>query len=402
MIILTIRSYAADPGYITVQPEASISGNPVYVGEAVLLRYALTYSGLKSIRVNGMEKQPDAKGFVIKRIDERISGKNSGSKTKVHLMTFVLIPTEKGTCETGAGSIIITADTEGGFPQHRKIVFPGERIRILPLPVKGRPDSFSGAVGKFEISMENYDPGTKLFEAKKIFLKVSGTGNLLTLPKPELKKIPDGFKVIIEESEPAYSLNKNTLHGEKKYTALIVPQKSGRIKPGAFILSFFNPETGGYETCASEELVLNVVEGGLKKENEPVKHKAGREISFSPLIIISVVMVILIAAFSIFQWEKKRIARIKTARLKKTEPADDGNEKKKNDYLTALVNAAESGDTNYFLKYAEKLLVLSDQTMADPDPISSLKDKIYECKFGGAKISPEDMKTILEIFTSSC
>lgn len=113
-------------------------------------------------------------------------------------------------------------------------------------------------------------------------------------------------------------------------------------------------------------------------------------------------MVILIAAFSIFQWEKKRIARIKTARLKKTEPADDGNEKKKNDYLTALVNAAESGDTNYFLKYAEKLLVLSDQTMADPDPISSLKDKIYECKFGGAKISPEDMKTILEIFTSSC
>jgi hypothetical protein len=202
----------------------------------------------------------------------------------------------------------------------------------------------------------------------------------------------------MEESEPEYSLNKNTLEGEKKYTALTVPEKSGRIKAGTFMMSFFNPETGRYETCESEELALNVADGGLKKENEPIKHKAGQEILFSPLIILSVVMIISIAAFSIFKWEKKRIAAIKAATLKKTEPTDDRNEKKKNDYLTGLVNAAESGDTGNFLKFAEKLLAFPDQAIADPDQISSLKDKIYECKFGGAKMTPKEMKTILGFF----
>jgi hypothetical protein len=246
--------------------------------------------------------------------------------------------------------------------------------------------------------MENYDPGAKLFEVKKIFLKVSGTGNLLTLPKPELKKKPDGFKVIIEESDPEYSLNKNTLEGEKRYSALIVPEKSGRIKSGAFILSFFNSGTGRYETCESEELALNVVDGGLKKENRLIERKTGKDILFSPFMMISVVIIILIAAFSVFRWEKKRIAKIKATKLKKTEHADKHHKNKKNDYLKELVNAAESGDADHFLKVAEKLLVFSDQAMADPDQISSLKGKIYECKFGGAKITPEDMKTILEFF----
>jgi len=383
---------------ISVTPEVSLSRKKAYVGEPVLLRYYLTYSGWRNIRINGLERQPDAKGFIIRNIDESISEKDFGSKTKVHLMTFVLIPTEKGSYEAGAGSIIITANTEAGFSQHRKIVFPPEQIQVLPLPVNGRPDSFGGAVGKFKMSVENYEPGANLFEAKKIFLKVIGSGNLLTLPKPDLEKNPEGFKVIMEESEPEYSLNKNNLEGEKKYTALIVPEKGGTIKPGAFILSFFNPEAGRYETCASEELALNVAGGRLKKENEPVKHKAGPEILFSPFIIGSIVILISIAAFSIFRWEKKRIADIKAAKLKKTEPADDGNEKKRNDYLTGLANAAESGDADHYLNFAEKLLAFSDQATADPDRISSLKDKIYECKFGGAKITPEDMKTILGFF----
>ena len=401
--IVVTRELASNrkPGDISVKPEVSISRKKAHIGEPVLLRYYLTYSGIRNIRVNGIEKQPVAKGFIIKKIDESISDKDFGSETKVHLMTFVLIPIEKGSYEIGAGSIIVTADTEGGFfdmMQQKKIIFPQEQIHVLPLPVNGRPDSFKGAVGKFRISIEKYEPGAKLFEAKKILLKVSGSGNLLTLPKPELKKNPDGFKVIIEESDPVYSLNQNILKGEKKYTALIIPEKSGRIKPGAFIISFFNSETGRYETCESEELTLNVVEGGLKKESQPIKHETNHEISFSPLIVISVVIIILIAAFSIFKWEKRRIANIKAVKFKKSEYADEHNKNKKNDYLTGMVNAAESGDTNNFLKYAEKLLAFSDQTIAEPDQISSLKNKIYECKFGGAKITSEDMKTILEFF----
>jgi hypothetical protein len=401
--IIVTRELASNrkPGNISFKSEVNVSPKKAYVGEPVLLRYYLIYSGIRNIRVNGIEKQPDAKGFIIKKIDESISDKYLGSKTKVHLMTFVLIPTEEGSYEIGAGNIIIAADTEGSFfdmMQQKRIVFPQEKVQVLPLPVNDRPDSFKGAVGKFKISVEKYESRAKLFEEKVFFLKVSGTGNFFTLPKPVLKKKPDGLKVIIEESDPEYSLNKNTFKGEKKYTAIIIPEKSGRIKPGAFIINFFNSETGRYETCESEELALDVVDSGLKKESQPIKRKTNQEISFSPLIIISIVIVILIAAFSIFKWEKKRIATIKAAKLKKTEHTDNHNEKKKNDYLTDLVKAAESGDTDKFLKFAEKLLAFSDQTIADPDQISSLKNKIYGCKFGGAKITPEDMKTILEFF----
>lgn len=402
IIILTVRSYAADlSSEILIKPEVSVSPQQAYAGEPVLLRYYLTYSGIRNIRINGMEQQPVAKGFIIKKIDESISDKKIASETKVHLMTFVLIPAEKGLLETGAGSIVITADTVSGFfdkTQRKRVVFPQEKVQVLPLPANGRPDSFKGAVGKFKISVEKYESGAKLYEEKKIFIKVSGVGNLLTLPKPELKKKPDGFKVIIEESDPEYSLNKNTFKGEKKYTALIIPEKRGSIKPGSFIMNFFNPGTGRYETCESEELALNVVDGGLKKENQLIECKTGKEILFSPFIIISVVIIILLAAFAIFKWEKRRIANIKAAKFKKSEQADEHNENKKNDCLTGLVNAAESGDTEKFLKFAENLLAFSDQRIADPDQISSLKNKIHEYKFAGAKITSEDMKTILRFF----
>ena len=171
IIILTVRSYAADlPSAISIKHEVSVFPKQAYVGEPVLLRYCLTYSGIRNIRVNGMEQQPVAKGFIIKKVDEGISDKDLTLKTKVHQMTFVLIPTEKGLFETGAGSIIITADTEGGFfdrTQQKRIVFPQEMVQVLPLPANGRPDSFKGAVGKFKISMEKYESGAKLFEAKK-------------------------------------------------------------------------------------------------------------------------------------------------------------------------------------------------------------------------------------------
>lgn len=402
IIILTVRSYAADlPSEILIKPEVSVSPQKAYVGEPVLLKYYLTYAGLRNIRIHGMEQQPDAKGFIIKKIDKSISDKDLASETKVHLMTFVLIPAEKGLLETGAGSIIITADTVSGFfdrTQQKRIVFPRKKVQVLALPAKGRPDSFKGSVGQFKISMEKYEPGAKLFEAKKIFLKVSGTGNLLILPNPELKKKPDGFKVIIEESDPQYSLNQNTLKGEKKYTALIMPEKSGFLKPGAFVIDFFNPGTGKYETCESEELAMDVAGSGFKKESQPIKQETKQEILFSPFIISSVVIIILIAAFLIFNWQKKRIARIKATKLKKPEQTDDYHEKSKNDYLTGLVKAAESGDADNFLKFSEKLLASSDQTTTDPDQISSIKNKIYECKFGRVKIIPEDMKTILEFF----
>lgn len=42
------------------------------------------------------------------------------------------------------------------------------------------------------------------------------------------------------------------------------------------------------------------------------------------------------------------------------------------------MKAAESGDTDKFLKFAKKLLVCSDHTIADPDQISRLKNKIHE------------------------
>ncbi|RXM46207.1 BatD family protein [Flavobacterium sp. YO64] len=159
------------------------------------------------------------------------------------------------------GQMIITEDN--------KIVSAGARtINVKPLPEAGKPESFTGAVGKFNFTVTPTKTTLKSGESLDLMVSATGNGNmkLFTLPKPV---VPNA----LEMYDPVHDENVSTaLSGmsgkiSDKYT--IVPQYKGKyaIKPMTF--SYFDLSSGSYRTITTKEIMIDVLDGPTLAEANP-------------------------------------------------------------------------------------------------------------------------------------
>ena len=142
----------------------------------------------------------------------------------------------------------------------KRVTAGARNVRVKPLPTKGRPENFSGAVGTFSFDVNTTRKQLKAGESLQAKLKVSGNGNLKLFNLPPLT-IPRG----IEKYEPEHSERINTtlrgMQGSIEDSYTLVPQSGGQfpIPPVAF--SYFDTKSKTYKTITSEEIVLDVQKG---------------------------------------------------------------------------------------------------------------------------------------------
>jgi hypothetical protein len=135
-----------------------------------------------------------------------------------------------------------------------------QTINVKPLPEKGKPSSFSGAVGVFDFKVSPSKTKLKAGESLDLEISVSGKGNLklFTLPKPI---VPSSLELY----DPAHTENVQTpvtgMVGKVSDKYTIIPQFKGKytIKPIEF--SYYDLKSKTYKTIASKEIVLEVLEG---------------------------------------------------------------------------------------------------------------------------------------------
>ncbi|HTF88386.1 MAG TPA: hypothetical protein VK843_08250 [Planctomycetota bacterium] len=70
----------------------------------------------------------------------------------------------------------------------------GRSLTILPLPETGRPEGFSGAVGRLSLRGETSARDVELGSSLKLVLQISGEGNLEFFDAPRLERI-EGWRV---------------------------------------------------------------------------------------------------------------------------------------------------------------------------------------------------------------
>lgn len=133
------------------------------------------------------------------------------------------------------------------------------KVKVDPLPENGKPDSFIGAVGEFDLDAVLDKNKVKTNEAVSLRLTISGKGNIKLLDVPEVK-LPAGF----EKYDPKTSEKVNTgnvITGRKTVEYLIVPRIPGKkvIPPVEF--SYFNTRTKKYVTLKSPEFIVDVEKG---------------------------------------------------------------------------------------------------------------------------------------------
>jgi hypothetical protein len=143
---------------------------------------------------------------------------------------------------------------------NKRVSAGAKTIAVKPLPEAGKPEDFSGAVGKFDFRVTPSKTNLKNGESLDLVVSVTGSGNmkLFNLPKP-----------VVPNSLEMY----DAVHGEKVNTALsgmsgkmsdsytIIPQFKGNypIKPMQF--SYFDLGSGKYKTISSPEIMIKVLDG---------------------------------------------------------------------------------------------------------------------------------------------
>ena len=142
----------------------------------------------------------------------------------------------------------------------REVVSNIKHIQVNPLPEKGKPDNFTGAVGKFEFDVNVQKSELKSGESLQLDLIVSGTGNLklFEIPKPSL---PSNFEIFEPKHQEFISENMKGITGKIMDSYTVIPQEKGSFKLKAQQFSFFDVQSKTYKTISSDAIDLNVLQG---------------------------------------------------------------------------------------------------------------------------------------------
>ena len=130
-------------------------------------------------------------------------------------------------------------------------------VEVLPLPVAGRPQSFTGLVGRLNVSASIDRSSVETNDAVTLELIVEGEGNLRGLAAPIID-FPGDFEVFPPEVTETIDRAGSRIRGSRAYTYVLIPRSPGEKSIPPVEMSYFDAESGLYATSASEPLRLEV------------------------------------------------------------------------------------------------------------------------------------------------
>ncbi len=256
---------------------AEISNTTPYLSEAITVTYKLYVSHDVGITSNWREvSSPKYADFWSQNINNQGNYKTYNGKYKgedyryVILRSTVLYPQKTGELDIEPLTLDIPIDVRSNkrdmFGRQRmvrvnKTVSAGGRtIDVKPLPLEGKPDDFTGAVGDFQFQVKTNKSTLDANESLELTTKISGKGNLKLFDLPSLK-LPSALEVYTPERDNQVTVQLDGMRGNIAETYTIVPQFKGNYPVRPITFSYFNPKTERYETLSSDELVINVENG---------------------------------------------------------------------------------------------------------------------------------------------
>lgn len=137
---------------------------------------------------------------------------------------------------------------------------PDLKIKVDALPVNNRPQTFSGAVGKFEVEMSMIDKplaGDNI----RMFVTIVGKGDLSEALLPDIPKcFPDGLHFKSMTDSRSHFIKNGSIGSEIEIECLFSADKSGKYVISPIEFSYFDSDKGKYVTAKSEPLEFEVKE----------------------------------------------------------------------------------------------------------------------------------------------
>lgn len=261
---------------------AEVSKTNPYINEPITVVYKLYFSyniGITNWRELDKPKYNDfwSQNIDIKQLVAE-EGRYNGEKYRfVTLRKTVLYPQKSGKLLIEPLSLDIDVQLPTNrrniFGQvqvvedHKRVSAGAKTISVKALPEAGKPEDFSGAVGRFAFKVTPSKTNLKSGESLDLDVSVSGNGNLklFTLPKPVVPSALEMYDPVHNE-QVSTPLSGMTGKISDKYT--IIPQYKGKYPIKSMQFTYFDLGSGRYKTITSPEIMVNVLEGPMAETTE--------------------------------------------------------------------------------------------------------------------------------------
>jgi len=130
-----------------------------------------------------------------------------------------------------------------------------DATEVLPVPDEGRPADYRGAVGRYNIVTQATPTAVNAGDSITLNIGIEGSGPMELVQAPPLSELPlltADFKVADQ------SLAGFVQDTTKLFSTTIRPRREGITQIPAIPFSFFNPDTGKYETVMSDPISITV------------------------------------------------------------------------------------------------------------------------------------------------
>jgi hypothetical protein len=152
------------------------------------------------------------------------------------------------------GAFVTDVD-EGGSAEVEEIYAVAKAIEVTvkDVPEKGRPDTYVGAVGRFELAASLAPTKVKVGDPMTLTLSLSGQGTLEEASAPEVARMAE-----IAERFKIHEPTEDRKPGSARFTYSVRPQKEGIEAFPPVAVSYFDVESERYVTLRTDPIPVEV------------------------------------------------------------------------------------------------------------------------------------------------
>lgn len=261
--------------FVTARP----SKRTLFVNEPVVLEYRIfTRVTVDSYSVT---KKPSSPGFWVEDLDdprqptvERVT-RNGRQYVSAVIDRVALFPTSAGRKTVAPLSIqaqvqvnrpsrdplsgLLPDFFSRGFARRMPVVVASDSVmlEVQPLPDDGRPRNFSGFVGSLGVTASLDKTETRVNDAITYRLRITGEGNLRTLPDPAIT-FPQDFDAYPPKISQDIDRSGGRVRGSKTYEYVLIPRSPGPHVIPAVRYEYYDLEHKRYAAAAADSLVAMV------------------------------------------------------------------------------------------------------------------------------------------------
>lgn len=254
--------------YFTQAYRADINSLPALRGDGVVMAQLQDKPHQTEESVNGRK-------YHVLTWDTSLSGIKVGE----HPMSFsldatMLIPQKRRSLSPFGGSSLFDDsflnDSFFGSHQRRPIVSVSPEVvfNVLPLPANNQPDSFTGAIGDFDLKVAATPLDVEIGEPMTLTMEISGTGNFDRVEAPVFPE-SSNWKTYSPTSE--FSEQGRSYAGSKIFEQAIVVRSGAVSEIPSLSFSYFDPQEKRYITKTSKAVAINLKKPATPATAQPVQ-----------------------------------------------------------------------------------------------------------------------------------